>query len=275
MAIVRTNHAAAPAHGETPADVALEVPASLTPAARDSVRQATNSDDDAATIAPDTAATAPASEVDNPLHTQQFQRLLAGLTTHQAWAITHLYHTWAARAEALARSIIRNDESAACDVVQAAFMRVIQSPPKALPDAAAMDRWMARAVVSSAIDHLRREASQRCRIVVAASATSPNKAGNEANTESDIAEQITHLQSRLQALDVRDRELITLHHGRGMTLAAIAAALGQTLGSVHGRLRRAMEKIRRSEPQDSDGNVSEHRSHTTASLPEPPERIDR
>ncbi len=177
-----------------------------------------------------------------------FDALMAALQRHDDAAIVEVHTRWADGAEALARTLVPGREGACQDIVQAAFMRLIQSPPKQLPDEAALERWLRRAVVSAAIDWMRREGTQRRRVADAAEQTG---ARGDAEVSSEA---LLQLQQRLSVLDAADRELVIMHHAKGMTLAAVAESVGITLGSAYGRIRRAMARLRGMNQSDARGD---------------------
>jgi RNA polymerase sigma factor (sigma-70 family) len=183
----------------------------------------------------------------------EFDVLMAALQRHEDTAIVEVHARWADAAEALARTLVPGREGACHDIVQAAFIRLIQSPPKQLPDEAALERWLRRAVVSAAIDWMRREATQRRRVVEAAGHTGVT--GTEHGAASvPRGDALAELELRLSTLDAADRELVIMHHAKGMTLAAVAEAVGITLGSAYGRIRRAMVRLRGMNPTDARGD---------------------
>jgi RNA polymerase sigma factor (sigma-70 family) len=107
--------------------------------------------------------------------------------------------------------------------------------------------WMRLVVQTTALDHLRRERRRVRRetlLVVAAGASAVEQlestldADEERSHRAWLVEQIAQFDSQL----VR---MIELRYEQRWTLARIAGALGLSIGTVDGRLRRAIGELRR------------------------------
>lgn len=71
---------------------------------------------------------------------------------------------------------------------------------------------------------------------------------DEADGPSELAERrerLPALRAAVATLGDRDREVLQLHHGDGLAHSEIAATLGEPLGTIKTRLRRAHEKLAR------------------------------
>jgi len=152
-------------------------------------------------------------------------------------ALAALYEVWFDRCYALARTLTGRDESFCLDVVQDAMLRVIRSI-KPLSTQSDLSAWMTRVVHTAALDLLRRESRRLKRESARTEAgSSPSTAATE--------DRIAWVLAQLNELSPADRSLIGLRLGQGRTLEAVGAAAGMTGDAVHGRIRRAIAKLKR------------------------------
>lgn len=163
-------------------------------------------------------------------------RLLA-LARGDHAALSALYEAWFPRALGLARALTRRDEAFCLDVVQETFVRVIDHAPRLAQLAGAddLDRWMAVVVRSAAIDLLRRELRRAAR-----EAAHRPPGADAAPHDPSAANQ---LQTLIADLHPDDRELLLLRFGRGATLEGTARAIGTTIGTAYGRIRRSLRRL--------------------------------
>ncbi len=124
------------------------------------------------------------------------------------------------------------DEQRALDVVQDSFLKAVRGMPVIGTDAA-LDAWMRRVALRTALDHLR---AQRRRAAREAAHTGP---GTDEHSEKIVA-----VQHELSELGGSAVELLQLRYQAGLTLDAIARRVGSTTGAVDGRLRRAVAALR-------------------------------
>jgi RNA polymerase sigma factor (sigma-70 family) len=153
-------------------------------------------------------------------------------------AFTLFYEAWFDRCYAMARGLTRRDESFCLDVVQEAMLRVARRVPPMGGDAQ-VARWMVRVVHSAGLDLLRREARARRR--ERAGARPEASDGHDAAAESLAA---AWLREAMAGLGDEERALVALRFGRGATLEAAGAAVGASGDAVHGKLRRALKRLR-------------------------------
>lgn len=149
-----------------------------------------------------------------------------------------LYEAWFERCYAMARGFTRRDESFCLDVVQETMLRVARRIP-AMRGEAELARWMVRAVHSSAIDLLRREARARKR-ERAAAAPEVDGIGDGAN-EAAAGE---WLERALRDVDEQERAMLQLRYGRDATLEEVGRSAGVSGDAAHGRLRRLIQRLR-------------------------------
>jgi RNA polymerase sigma factor (sigma-70 family) len=132
-------------------------------------------------------------------------------------------------------------EDVCLDVVHDAVLRVVRTIRPVTGGEGQLVAWLNVVVKSVAYDRLRREQRrshhEKKQPVVFESVP---HAGNG----SELAEQIAWLRGELGRLDPKLVELIELRYSHGWTLAAIAGRLGVSAGTVDGRIRRALEKMR-------------------------------
>lgn len=147
----------------------------------------------------------------------------------------------------VARRTTRLDEDTCLDIVQDAMMRVIRYM-KPFDDARAVDRWLTRVTRTVAYDHLRKERRRRMRERVAVDA----RARAVRSDTDDIDERVERVRREFGGLDRVSVEIIELRFRTGMTLAAIGRLLGISVGSVHGRLVRAVARLRKRTEEASD-----------------------
>ncbi len=169
--------------------------------------------------------------------------LTAAIAAGDSEALGRFYRSWFDRAYLLVRSLTRRDEAFCLDVVQDSFLRVVRSL-KPMASAGSLDRWMARVVHTTALDHIRREA-RRSRHEAQAGAT--KKISTDADTAERgvlLAEQVRWLEARLAELDDEERTLLIERFAEGKTLAAAGKAAGVSGNAAHGRLRRLLARLR-------------------------------
>lgn len=152
-------------------------------------------------------------------------------------AFERFYRDWFEPAYAMARTITRRDESFCLDVVQDAMLRVARSI-KPMDTHEQLAAWMKRVVHTAALDRLRAERRRLAR----ERAASASDAMPDPIAEMD--DRIAWLHEQIVALPQDDRSLLMLRFGRSRTLDATADAHAMTPGAAHGRLRRAIERLR-------------------------------
>ena len=157
-------------------------------------------------------------------------------------AFKQLYDRYSTRATRLARSVCR-DDGVAEDAVQEAFVSIFRSRVTYRPQRGTVKSWVLMVVLSRAIDvsrleakHATRRASGDALDVVA----SPCDVLDEASTRIEAS----RLRSALAALPHAQREAIMLAYGGGLPHAEIAERLGVPSGTVKGRLRLGIAKLR-------------------------------
>lgn len=162
--------------------------------------------------------------------------LCLGVAAGDHESITTLYRSHFPFVYATARRISRRDESFGLDAAQEVFLRVLSSSAalRRVRTREDLDRWLVRLTHSACIDLLRKEQRRRRR--------ERSRPGARDGAPDD---RLASLRAALAALDQEDRLLLRLR-AEGHTLATLARTLGSTPGSLHGRARRAMQRVARS-----------------------------
>ncbi len=157
-------------------------------------------------------------------------------------AFAQLYRAKFDLVYAVARRTSRCGEDVCLDVVQDAMMRVIRYM-RPFDDGQALDRWLVCVTRSVAFDHLRRERRRWLRERQAMDQRT-RAADNDAQDQ-DVMERLDWVRRELRGLDRVAAEIVELRFRAGLTLEAIGQRLGLTVGAVHGRLMRAVAKLKR------------------------------
>jgi RNA polymerase sigma factor (sigma-70 family) len=135
-----------------------------------------------------------------------------------------------------AKRVSGRDEHFCLDVVQETFVRVMRSRAALarLADEEHVDRWLLAVTQSVTLDLLRGERRRMKR--------ERDVAGRKVTADAGANKRIAEIERELAALPAVDRDLLMMRSS-GMTIGAIAEAVGATVGSVQGKLRRAARAI--------------------------------
>lgn len=146
-----------------------------------------------------------------------------------------LYERWFGRMYGAARRLTGRDEAFCLDVVQEAMIKAASRMPVLTSDAA-LSRWLCRVVHRAALDRLRSERRRRLR----------EAAGDRARAAApESSERIDWLRTRLEELSAEDRALLVSRFGRERSLEQIGSDLGATGDAAHGKVRRALGRLRK------------------------------
>jgi RNA polymerase sigma-70 factor (ECF subfamily) len=170
---------------------------------------------------------------------EDVHRLTGAIASGDPEAFARLYRAKFPHVFAVARKVTGFDEDSCLDVVQDAMMRVIRYM-RSFDDEGALNKWLARVTRSVAIDHLRRERRRRIRECVAVDRT----VHGAPDDVQEIQERLEWVRRELHGLDRATVEMIELRFRAGLTLASIGQRLGLGAGAVHGRLNRAIARLR-------------------------------
>ena len=172
--------------------------------------------------------------------------LLASVARGDMEAFSQLYDRFAGTMFSIALRILQ-DNAAAEDVVQEAFLQIWE---KAASYRSALGKpitWAITLARNRAIDRLR--SAQRSHRLVEA-ATEEHEAHAETHHAADtllLNEETAHTVRRaLTVLGAEQRQAIEMAYFAGLSQTEIAAALGVPLGTVKARIRRGMLQLRES-----------------------------
>jgi RNA polymerase sigma-70 factor (ECF subfamily) len=170
--------------------------------------------------------------------------LLAGIAAGDVAALDLLYRRYRPLAFAVARGLLR-DRAAAEDIVHDAFLSVWRAASSFQPGRGSPRAWLLRIVRNAAIDSLRaRELALRPGTTFACLQT-------DAPSDEDICWTVTtaaearRLRGALTALPAEQRSAIELAFFGGLTHDQIATRTGVPLGTVKGRVRLGLRRLRR------------------------------
>jgi len=157
-------------------------------------------------------------------------------------ALEIVYERHACAALGLARRIV-SDHTLAEDVTQEAFISVWRNCDLYRPERGSVRAWVLGITRHRAIDALRRRATQtrlNAAQLLAEEAPSVDLTATEALRRDDTRA----AQVALRALPDDQRRAIELAYYAGLTQTEIAAKLGVPLGTVKGRIRLGLGKLR-------------------------------
>jgi RNA polymerase sigma factor (sigma-70 family) len=188
---------------------------------------------------------------DRPGVGDQADQLAAAMTSAMAagdgGAVESFYRRYFDRLYAEARRATRRDESFCLDVVQESVLRIVRTVRGARSEIQLV-AWLRLVVRTTAYDLLRSERRRQRREALAAigpadeAPDDPAAAGDE--------EQLAWLRRQLDRLDPEIARMIDLRYRRRWTLERIARQCGLSIGTVDGRLRRALRRLRESAPEE-------------------------
>ena len=154
-------------------------------------------------------------------------------------ALAELYDRFNAPAFGLARRILRDDNLAE-DAVQEGFLDVWRGAGRYLPERGRASSWLLMLVHRRAVDLVRR--SERRRTEVLDEVADP--IGDSAEEIGWLRLERERVQAALKVLPDAERESIELAYYGGFTQSEIAEMLSVPIGTVKGRMRLGMEKMR-------------------------------
>lgn len=175
------------------------------------------------------------------------RRVSAGVAAGSRDALESLYAARFARLIRLVSSRTKRDDAFVIDCVHDAWLRVVEHLP-AMATLEALDRWLARAAISAAIDRVRADAARARREARRGADRETNRNANRAArppTDPDRdTELIEQMQRELASLAEPDRTVLDLRFRGGLSLEAIGVALGVGMKAAEIRLRRALARLR-------------------------------
>jgi RNA polymerase sigma-70 factor (ECF subfamily) len=160
-----------------------------------------------------------------------------------ARAFEAIYDRHGAAAFSLAYRIAGN-RAAAEDIVQEALLSVWRSSVRYHPERGSLRSWLLSVVHNRAIDWLRRSIAQTGKQVDAEGLEERRAAPELTDVEAFRREEAQTVRSAMQRLPADQLRVVELAYFGGFTHLQIADMLGMPLGTVKGRMRLALDKMR-------------------------------
>ncbi|GIW11599.1 MAG: DNA-directed RNA polymerase sigma-70 factor [Dehalococcoidia bacterium] len=189
-------------------------------------------------------ASALVSEQGGPISPErQDAELIARFQSRDLAALEQFYDRHQAVAFGLALRIL-GDRGAAEEVVQEAFLAAWRRADTFNPARGSARGWLLGIVRNRAIDLLRQRAG--------APPTAPIEAAFQAAARTDVFAEVSQtldaeaIRRALERLPSEQRETIEYTYFKGMSCSEVAAQMNVPVGTVKGRLRLALKKLRAS-----------------------------
>jgi RNA polymerase sigma-70 factor, ECF subfamily len=138
---------------------------------------------------------------------------------------------------------LTSEKQAAEDLAQDAFLKVWRSADKYRPERGSTRTWILSVVRNQSIDQLRASASRR-RAQEKAEASAPRYEPSEAFAQAWGEVRQGRVREALDALPKVQQQVLELAHFSGLTHAEIAERLQLPPGTVKGRMRLGLKKLR-------------------------------
>lgn len=171
------------------------------------------------------------------------ERLMRRVQTGDTEAFEQLYDRHAVRAFRVARSVC--DASRAEDAVQEGFLSIWRSRESYRPESGSFQAWSMRIVRNRAIDAARRDAARPP--LADSDHHDPEDTPAPTAVEQDVIarDEADGLRGALKRLPDEQAEVIALAYYGELTHTQIAKQLSIPSGTVKGRMRLGLEKLRR------------------------------
>ncbi len=157
-------------------------------------------------------------------------------------AFAGLYDRHSRAAYSLAYRMM-GEQQAAEDLVQEAFLKVWRAAGSYRAQRASVRTWVLSIVHNRGIDHLRSSASRR-RIQDRVQEMAPTSQPSEAFAETWRNSRGEQVREALRGLPSEQRNVLELAYFSGYTHKEIAQLLNEPLGTIKGRMRLGLKKIR-------------------------------
>jgi RNA polymerase sigma-70 factor, ECF subfamily len=168
--------------------------------------------------------------------------LISLVEARDARAFATLYDRHSRAAYSLAYRMM-GEPQAAEDVLQDALLKVWRSAASYRPERGSVRTWLLSIVHNRGIDQLRHLGSRR-RMQEKVEATAPRSQPGEAFAESWANVQREQVREALRSLPEEQSKVLELAYFSGYAQLEIAELLGLPLGTVKGRMRLGLKKIR-------------------------------
>ena len=170
------------------------------------------------------------------------EELISLAQSGNAEAFAALYDRHSRSAYSLAYRMMGERQSAE-DLVQDAFLKVWRSSGSYRADRASVRTWMLSVVHNRGVDQLRSTASRR-RTQDRVEASAPKSQPSEAFAETWRNSQRDQVREALKTLPDEQLKILELAYFSGYTHAEIAGLLDLPLGTVKGRMRLGLKKVK-------------------------------
>jgi RNA polymerase sigma-70 factor, ECF subfamily len=157
-------------------------------------------------------------------------------------AFATLYDRHSRSTYSLAHKLVR-EKQAAEDLTQDAFIKVWRSADRYRPQRGSVRTWILSVVRNQSIDQLRARASRR-RMQEKVEASAPTCEPSEAFAQVWQDARLGRLREALAALPYLQQQVLELAHFSGLTHMEIAERLRLPPGTVKGRMRLGLKKLR-------------------------------
>ena len=170
---------------------------------------------------------------------ERTRRVTSAIARGGMAAFDEFYAEWFDFAYETARHVTGRDEAMCLDIVQEAMLRVARTirPMRTEDD---VRRWLVRVVHTTALDELRRERRRRGR----ERARAIEGDAGMCDQRAEEAETIEWLRGELRRVGATDRVLLRLRFATGQTLEQVGRAVAMSGDAAHGRIRRAVARLR-------------------------------
>jgi len=192
---------------------------------------------------PQASSLAEKTSVIQTRQTMSDEELIAAICLHAEWAIELLYQRYHRFAYSLAYHILR-DSTAAEDIVQEVFLSIWQKAASYQRQNGSVHRWLQAIVHHRAIDKVR-AAAHRDYQWNTENEQDPPSEEPELWEQAWYAEQQTLIRTALEQLPPEQRQIIELAYFGGYTHTEIAEQWNIPLGTVKGRMRLGLLKMKR------------------------------
>jgi RNA polymerase sigma-70 factor (ECF subfamily) len=160
-----------------------------------------------------------------------------------ARAFEAIYDRHGSAAFSLAYRIAGN-RTVAEDIVQEAFLSVWRASVRYQPERGNLRSWLLSVVHNRAIDALRRQVVHTRRQVDAEGIEERKAAPELTDVEAFRRQEAQTIRSAMERLPTDQLRVVELAYFGGFTHSQIADMLGEPLGTVKGRMRLALDKMR-------------------------------
>jgi RNA polymerase sigma-70 factor, ECF subfamily len=168
--------------------------------------------------------------------------LISLVQTRDAQAFAALYDRHSRAAYSLAYRMM-GERQAAEDLVQDSFLKVWRASESYRVERGSVRTWLLSIVHNSGIDQIRSTASRR-RTQERVEVSAPRSQPSEAFAESWRNSQREQIREALKTLPPEQLKILELAYFSGYTQVEIAELLGLPLGTVKGRMRLGLKKVR-------------------------------